>query len=523
VSEKTATTITLAKLGTSDARNAGKTVSDATVTLHSRDTNIKLLFGDVIVEEGNDTGDWADLLRLRIYSVDSLEISWDSFTSADFIPLSRIGDFTNTRFDMPGIDLGKGGLILEGPHRAVTISRVYGSTGDDLVALLGSDWLTHAHCAGDIEDVTIGDISGTATANLLKIIAGANNHVTGVVQTGKVTGSPAYHGLWVGDDPSNAGTTGGTYGTIRIEHVDVDPSGTGIMGPIGLRTPPAAGLIDIGFRYDGDATINSVVWLGNDGMPGENSIDSLVLRGYVDGRNGSGAVDFVRLDNENATIRKLTLMAPTFFPHASAGNARLVKVNKTTDVDEVNVIAPPVAGAGRGYAFSMDATGGGYLKRINVIGGSITNVDRLLQHANDEDCTLTLSGGVLVDTVNYLVNGSLSTSSGALRLVFAGADINAVASDCVIFYDSTATIEGDAVQFTNLSAGIATRQSGGSGTVTLKSSKAPIDLAATSISRSGVGDTAWDSASRTGSTGPVISTGAGESGSWKNLITGETY
>ena len=206
------------------AKNAGATVTGATVKVFTRDTNITVRGGTWA--RGSNSGTGTGLHSLFFRHVDGLTLDIPAMTSSAGKFAISIASCTNVWVSARGLAVASDGVHLQGPLNHVRIEQIVGSTADDTFAITACDWTPYNDTAGDVTNVSVGRISATSTAaSLCKVISSPNCLVDGI-SIGQIQGTAQLNGVWIGDDPAQATTTGGTYGGITIDTVKATPGTT---------------------------------------------------------------------------------------------------------------------------------------------------------------------------------------------------------------------------------------------------------------------------------------------------------
>jgi hypothetical protein len=227
-----ATTVTL-------AANASVTVTNAWVTIGSRDRGITLTGGlwDRAANGSDATGKGYSNNTIRLRRCDAVLIEGVEVASTAGkygVNLGDIWDF-ETR-NIHGRSHNSDILHINGPARhghMIDTSADY--AGDDIVSITGSDFntvATMADVAGDVAELTVdGVTAGDGARRGALLIAGTapaalgNRAVTATnVTLRNVHGMyPAGASVTVGGDSQDAATLGGTYAGLLVDDVKVDP------------------------------------------------------------------------------------------------------------------------------------------------------------------------------------------------------------------------------------------------------------------------------------------------------------
>lgn len=209
-------------------KTASTTTPTWALTAYARDSNITIRGGkwDRGTSGGVGQGTIGHSFLFRF--VDGLDVDIDQFISTTAAGYAMsVGAVTNYRLGIGSVSSGLDGIHIMGPAYNGEVTRICGTTHDDSVSLTGSDYaggLTDV--AGDITGFRFGVINTTAGQSNLKILAGFNCKIDGVVG-GLIQGTATSHCVWVGEDTGNGGTKGGTYGTIDVGTIIATTSTTG--------------------------------------------------------------------------------------------------------------------------------------------------------------------------------------------------------------------------------------------------------------------------------------------------------
>jgi hypothetical protein len=207
VSVQSSTQATLAKAATTAA-------ASTTATVYTRDKNITIVGGTW--DKANNTGvEVLDLHNFRLRRVDGIRMfdgTWKSTNGKFSISLA---DVTDVVVERSTFNCSSDGVHVMGPARGVHIEKVFGSTGDDSVAIGTTDYPTYDDTIGDIHDVTVSGVYSTTLKMLVKFFGGDG----GVLRSAlceKVYGTA---GAWAAVGCVNVDPAGGS---AALTHFDVD-------------------------------------------------------------------------------------------------------------------------------------------------------------------------------------------------------------------------------------------------------------------------------------------------------------
>lgn len=221
VSAQTATTITLVDfLG--KPLNAGTAVSAAGVALRTATTNVRIV-GGTWSRQNNDglVADPVSYHSLSLRYFNGLRLSGQRYTSTlGKYAISLAGTRNFVIEDQTGLGTNSDGVHIDGPATAGVVRNVYGTFGDDMVAVTPMDWHQFGDIAGDVTDVLIENITPTNTVRaVVKILGGAGcatRHITIRNVAGSCTTDAS--AIWVGDDNDQPETAGGYIDQVLIQN-----------------------------------------------------------------------------------------------------------------------------------------------------------------------------------------------------------------------------------------------------------------------------------------------------------------
>ena len=512
VSAQTSTTITVTNLDGS-ALTAGATVSAASIQLYTRDKSVVVKggFWNASTYGGNSPSNYKiQFGHLDTYTIDPQGVSVT--TGVGY--LIHVYDGTDGRVigrNLYSTVSGSDGVHVTGPHYGLVVDEVTSTgLGDDGLSVTASNYpgdLT----SGNVVGVRVGTIAVKTIATALKIIAGAGNYVDDVTVSGGIRGSTA-GGIWIGDDHNEASTTGGSYGLIDLGHVGVQSSGATL---INLYAPSARYIsADIDYYPAGAEYVVETLAGGGSSV----TVETLRLSGNMTYATG-GTITFVNLTVSNVTIGHLIMDKTNL--DTTTGVSALIQTHNGATITQADLVGCRVAfSTGNGYAVLLNSTTDS-IGVLNFIGGNYTCYC-LVGDGSTGATTVTLSGGVKISAGKYCLNTGVSSGTTSLKtFVFAGCQV-VLSSGAYLVYvtRSTVLLKGDLITVSGGSGNLDRVE----GTESVEAIGLALALDVSQLIRTGVGDMANNSnASLSCGVGPCISSGSGSSGSWQNLITGDTY
>lgn len=494
---------------------AKSTVAGATVLVFNRDSDVRILHGQWNRGSAAFTGTAPGRFHnIYLRHVDdwTVDIAGLSSTAAKYA--LSVGSATRGRVLLRGLQANSDGCHIIGPARDIHVELLQGSTGDDVFAITAADWVAYGDTAGDVRNITIGNIFGTSNAALFKVISGSGYHVDGVKVLGEITGTARTNGVYIGDDTGQPSTTGGTYGDIdfgtlnataqnQLVVVNGMDSGESVRGRVVWKY--GAGRLDRALR----------VYAPNSGTGSTAKRLKLLdldvnidTTGTVDSTSTPNAVDLFTKDGANYTVDTIRLRG-RFAANAIGG----VAVNH----NEGNVGE---------YIWELDAlwqsttaTYGlrwylGTISRLTAPRGSVVGGNVLLRRE-----------GAGPTSTLQVVLGSAFRASAMSRVLDVRTGTTAVRMDNPLFdslLNAAIFTNGGILDLDGRYAKVgsaALLQQGGTAAIRARSAALDLDLATTGLAKNN-GDMANNTnAGLSCGAGPAVSNGT----AWKNLYSGATY
>ena len=200
--------------------NAGATVTNASCTIYSRDTNIKITGGTW--DRGTVTASNSNAHVLMLRRIDGLVVqdaTIKTINSASSKYCIAPGDVTNGVISNITYNSTSDGVHVHGPANNITIRDQFGTTNDDMVAFTSYDNpAAYDDVHGDITNITVDGVYGTAPVTSLIRISGGTGYKTRNVLIRNMYGSSPI-GISCHDE---------TWGTVDVSGLVVD----GIFGSL---------------------------------------------------------------------------------------------------------------------------------------------------------------------------------------------------------------------------------------------------------------------------------------------------
>lgn len=211
------------------------------------------------------------------------------------------------------------GVHVQGPSSHGTIRNVYGTAGDDLVAIVPLDYTGYVW--GDEDDVTdilIENVRGVETARCIVKVMGGSGLDTLRITVRDIKGTSTRQGVWVGDDVSQANTTGGRLDQILLDDIHVR-TGVG-YAQIQLNASNAGciNVSNVSFSVAGK-TSQDCVYVGPEAAA---HIEDLIVSG-VSVVDGAGAV----MNVYKGKVDRCVVRGVVGTPAANLAVARLTDAN----------------------------------------------------------------------------------------------------------------------------------------------------------------------------------------------------
>lgn len=326
-----ATTIVLNKA-------ASATVAGAAVSIFNRNKNIAVRGG--IWNNGNNLGTGTDSMAIFFRHVDKLTVT-------DLTPLSTNGkgicpgDCTNITIERISEANTLSDVVhVQGPVTGVRVADISGAAGDDFVAFTGQDYPLPSigDTAGDITGVDVQNLRPTACLSVVKMIGGP----AGGVQHGEIDGifgSPSagsQGAVWIGNDTSQASTTGGFFDDITIGKISVTPVAPASTPNVFLNGTNYGAIRIKGIDFDGQNSTGVPVNIAPSAPTTIGSIDIEKVRVKNQGAaaivaiNGNATIGVLRLDKVDVPNMVTSTQLVRILPGA------LVTLLEINDCDVVN-------------------------------------------------------------------------------------------------------------------------------------------------------------------------------------------
>lgn len=197
---------------------AGTTVAAAAVALYTRDKNISVVGGTWA--RGSNAGAGTALHSLRFRHADGIKVLDVTVTSSAGKYAVNFADCTNFHVNRPTFATFSDGVHITGPCSNFSIRNVFGTTGDDSVAMTANDYPAYADSVGPISDGVIENLFTASGSRMCIVNAGASDTSTKRIRIRHVFGSTsAQPAVLIADDNAYPNTQGGRFDAISVEHL----------------------------------------------------------------------------------------------------------------------------------------------------------------------------------------------------------------------------------------------------------------------------------------------------------------
>lgn len=387
-----------------------------------RDSDITIIGGTW--DKGANGGSGTGLHHLMLRRVDRLVVrDMQVKATAGKYGIS-IAD-TNV-FEVHHIDFATSsdGVHLNGKCFNGSVHHITGSTGDDSVAITGNDYTNYADVIGDVKNVRVYAVTTTSGSRSVIVNAGAGCTADDI-EVRDIRGTSVQAAVRIGQDAAQPGTTGGTYGRIRVEDVTVACTGTATLAQVQCEMPNGR-LLDIRrITPAAGAVGRRLVYINIDTGVTVAAVDVRDLA--VDGR----AVDGIVV-NGGGTIQRLTVDRPALLNMPDADNGALVTLTGSVAVQRLQVTNPDLSCDATNTTKWIGWAAGCTIGSIAVLGGRVSK-GRDLFEANS-GTTITLDNGLVLDGINRTTN----LYSGAYTFVLGTVTFNSNVNS-QLWLNSTAT------------------------------------------------------------------------------------
>jgi hypothetical protein len=379
-------------------------VTAAAATVNNVDRNIKILVR--WLDNGNNVAAAPGYGVIFLRHVDGLHIDVDKYTSAAVSRGVGLGSVTNFWLRIRQSNSASVTAQINGPAANGRVDYIKGASGDDLFAFTAGDYSAQQSTAGDIVNVTVGSVIADNTSlNVFKVLAGAGWLVDGIMVDGTISGTGTGQGACIGDDISQAQTTGGTYGEIDLGYVNLRTTSY----PIALLSPTAKRIKAVVRHLPAvPGTQQAPVSVGGSRT---GTIDELNLAGSVIGSN----TNLVNMNNLNVTITR------TILSDGVAGYAQ----TPLTTANNILAARVPIAPFVMGEAWSRaDGASLGNVESSGAAWAVWAGTPGIVSRQAAPTATGNTKAVATVPADGYteIIINALSSATGEGWLVFRGAD-----------------------------------------------------------------------------------------------------
>ena len=374
-------TITFTQIDGENNLTASAAVAGGTVTLYPRDNNIRVI-GGFWNFGANSTGVDATInIKFFFRHLDTYWVDVQGMAATGIGYMVGVADGTAGYGRLRNLNtttsFSTDGWHVNGPHyKGLVIDQLTGTTHDDAFAITGNNYPLGNDCSGNIVGVTVRDIDVHTANRSFNIIAGVGNLVDDITfHQVRGTSDFSVAACAIGDDTTHALTEGGTYGTI-----DCGIISTVVTAAIGLLSiNGGAPMNKIRARTDYDQGGTFALQHGVQILDGAvaSTIHTLELQGSMDVSGTAIASAFLRHSSSLTAVDQVNMTDPYF--NGNASGARLVEVQSGSVITELNILNPRMTNpSSNGLLVNVDTGGAGFIGRLNVSGGSTTNVATLV-------------------------------------------------------------------------------------------------------------------------------------------------
>jgi hypothetical protein len=327
---------------------------------------------------------------------------------------------------------------------------------------------------------------------------------------GGLRGSAAY--ILIGDDTSQASTTGGTYGNIDLGHVSIVTS----LYAVKLNSP-AAQRIRIDLAYGALGSPPSCIETTSGGAT--RIIEHMEITGVC--ITGSTKV----LNHQSTAVTLTHVVLDGMVANFTTGAGYGVYMTGAVTAGTIDFLRCSFGFTSTGSSSAMfqNNSSGGVCTAVNILGGLMTQGNVTIGDNSNSSTVFTVGMGFQTTSRFFATLGAAS-ATGTKTLNFKGCYLDN--SGTIITINTIGLIlQGDLTYNTGFTFLTRTQ---GTEVVHCLSPMLHVDLS--QLSRATAGDMAFNSnASLTAATGsilvaPYISTGSGSSGSWVSMVNNaDTY
>lgn len=478
---------------------------------------------------GDSNGSHSIFLR----HVDRLVIQGLTVGSTGGKYMIAIGDITDFHVaDINAESVASDTVHMTGPCSDGVVERVrVRSGGDDVVAFTTTDYISYNDVHGNFANITVRDVTGNNSTRSVLVAASASgtddaHSLAGiVVENVKQLGAGA--GVWVGSPWTTAAVTDLTIrnvsGQVNLRHrvmtsVTVENSGPVIVAPDGAGAPvglkrlvirnPRTAPSELVLVSSADVTIDSLevegaTFTGQTALRlTAGTIKQVAVRRLAFA--GTGSAIFIGAAVTQFTLDGLTGTIPA--------TESVFKVQGATGVvGTITVTNPDYTAADTNSGILVNVDSAGKVGTLNVTGGKVTNIGRLLEVAAGSTGTLRLN---LANVVTTGCNRIMQAGGATVEVSYANVSTEAMINQPFRIH-SGGVLNVRGTGFRGYTASAIVR--GATEVIRVVAPDLPVDL---SILAKNNGDTAHNTnAGLACGAGPAVSNGT----NWKNVYSGATY
>lgn len=215
-----------------------------------RDSNIEIVGGTWAAGNNGGGATAQALYAILLQRVDQVSLHDLKVTSSGGKYAIDLYACTNFRVDQITFACNSDGVHVEGASSNGRITNIFGSTGDDSVALTAANYTANQNGdLGDITDVLIENVSTTVSGGKTSVTVLAGSNAGGGtaynckrIRVAGVLSSSSGPAVRIGGDSTNASTQGGNIYDVQVSHVINTGSGPGVYVMNMGASTEAAGL-----------------------------------------------------------------------------------------------------------------------------------------------------------------------------------------------------------------------------------------------------------------------------------------
>jgi hypothetical protein len=292
------------------------------------------------------------------------------------------------------------GVHLQGACQRGQVRGVYGTAGDDLVALSPKDYAAYVWGdEGDMSDILIEGIHGISTnKTIVKFMGGNGLNLKGITLRHVRGSSSATTGIQIGDDTGSPNTQGGLLDDITLDDIKVSVPAN--QSHIAINASNGKRFRVNNFHYETGGLANQAgLMLGPDTT---TSLESVIVNGLTvaDGVANAGAIAV------KGVVQHLSVLGASGTPVANATFLRFDDAITTAAIQRVAIVGAQLDWASSTGSVVRCASTSHTLPEIHFSACSFKNVLNILDLATT--------------TTAYFEAGTTTTGSGVASVRVGG-------------------------------------------------------------------------------------------------------